>query len=827
MVSETFSIRRRILAAAIAFLLAAALVLVWFIRDYAERSSDRAFDRLLGASALTIAGAVQAEPGTVTVELPITSFAMFSGADRVFYSVSDADGLFVTGYEDLAAALPMAQNGEADFADIDYRGERVRVATLGRLISTPGGTGWVTVRVAETLSERAALANEISGNAFVPVVALTFIAIALVWIVLGRAFSPLEGIERHLRRRQPENLSPIDLPVPLEVGHLVGALNDFMERLRIARKRLEALVTEAAHEVRTPLASLRAQAELARTETDREALAHQVARIHAGAVHASQLVSQLLMDATISHRLEVSEPHATDLADLAEEVGSRLDPDLHDRLAVDLAPSLAGARIRGDRVVLREMLRNLVDNAMNYSEGRVDLTAGIEGGEALIEVADRGPGIADEEKPKVLERFRRGRAGNGKTGSGLGLAIVQRVVSSLGGRLFLIDRPGGGLVVRVCLPLAEPDPVPRRAPRGMAPAGARAVVPVVLLAMFAVLARPAGGAAEEASAGADVLRIVGTTDTPLFAPLIAAFESAHPGVEVDYVEGETLPIYEDYLAGRLHPRPDIIMSSAADLQVKLANDGHALRHESPYLSSLPSWASWRGEVFGFTYEPAVIVYDPDALAPGEVPRTRTALAELLEHQPERFRGKVATYDIETSGVGYLLAAQDGTISSLHWRLAAAFGRVGARLSGSSPLMLDRIEDGELAIGYNLLGSYALARRAAGSRIGIVVPDDYVLVLTRTMLIPRDAERADLARLFIDFALSPQGQSVLAGPSALGAVVPNSQGTFTAEEIGSLGLGVVQPVVLGPSLLVSLDPQRRGRFLQTWREIVAPGTAPAP
>lgn len=817
-----FSIRRRILLAAITLLLASSLVLVWFIGDYAERSADRAFDRLLGASALTIAGAVQAERGTVTVELPITSFAMFSGADRVFYSVSDPHGRFVTGYEDLADALPAADEGEAVFSDIDYRGEVIRVSTVGRLLSTPDGTGWVTVRVAETQSERRTLANEIFNNAIVPVIALTLLAIALVWVVLGRAFAPLAGLEAHLIGREPENLAPVELPVPVEVGHLVAALNGFMERLRTARQRLEALVTEAAHEVRTPLASLRAQAEIARDETDPDALRTRIERIHSGAVHASQLVSQLLMDATISHRLEVREPLAAALPDLLEDVASRLDPDLEDRLFIDLDAALEDGFVMGDPVVLREMLRNLVDNAMSYAPGPVELGARRDGEGVVIEVADRGPGIPDDEKPAVLARFRRGSSSAGKPGSGLGLSIVDRIARSLGGTLALEDRSGGGLIVRVRLPLAGRSSKPAQTVRSLG-LFAVLVLPCLLLGAGPSFATTTLYDAQ----GLEPFRrltIVGTTDTPLMAPLVAAFQEAYPGIEVEYAEGETLPIYQDYLAGTLEPRPDILMSSAADLQIKLANDGYALRHPSAYLGSLPAWASWRDEVFGFTYEPAVIVYDPSAFAPGEVPRTRIALAELLESEPERFRGRVATYDIAQSGVGYLLAAQDGTISSTNWRLAAAFGRTGIHLSGSSPQMLTMIEQGELAIGYNILGSYAFARQAAGADIGIVVPDDYVLVLTRTMLIPEDAANADLARAFVDFTLSPGGQAVLAGTSALGSIVPGTSGPFSSERIAAFGLGAVQPVALGPSLLVSLDPLRRDRFLQTWTEIVAPGAA---
>jgi two-component system sensor histidine kinase TctE len=323
------------------------------------------------------------------------------------------------------------------------------------------------------------------------------------------------------------------------------------------------------------------------------------------------------------------------------------------------------------------------------------------------------------------------------------------------------------------------------------------------------------------------LTIVGTTDEPLFGQFIAGFQREHADITVDYEETDTRPLFEGLVAGTLALDPDLIVSSAADLQMKLANDGYALAYDSPYLNALPAWARWRNEVFGFTFEPAVIVYNPTLISAAEVPRTHLSLAELLETQTARFSGKIATYDIGESGVGYLLAANDQFISSNFWRLASAFGRAKVQLSGSSPRILDAIDSGELALAYNVLGSYAFARRANSDNIKVIVPDDYVLVLTRSMLIPRSGPRPDLAKAFVDFALSPAGQAIAAGPTALGALVGDFADGFTSTTISTLGRGALQPIAIGPSLLVSLDQQRRDRFLATWREIVAPGGASVP
>jgi two-component system sensor histidine kinase TctE len=819
--SRTFSIRRRILALALALLLGAAAVLIAFIHDYAQRASDRAFDRLLAASALTIAGAVQIEDGSIIVELPVASFAMFSGRDRVFYAVEDSAGRLVTGYDDLAAALGSVQGTDPDFADITYRGELMRVASVGRLTSAANAADWVTIHVAETQSEREALSAEILGNAIVPVFALTLLAVGLVWFGIGRMFAPLTQLEEELRSRAPDDLSPLAVPVPSEVSHLVSALNAFMARLGSTMERLSGLVAEAAHEVRTPLASLRAQAEIAVDETDPEALRQRVSRIHQGAVHASQLVSQLLMDATISHRLESKETDPLPFGTVVEDVRHRLDPDAARRLAVDLPGEAQSASLRGDRVALREMLRNLVDNALLYSTGPVEIGARLIGANLSIAVSDRGPGIPDAEKDKAVERFWRGGTGAGKTGSGLGLSIVKRVVEAHRGTLTLLDREGGGLTVEVVLPV-----VTKRRPAGRkrrAPAALGLLTGMILAFVSApdVEAATSTYPAPRPDGAGTTLTIVGTTDTPLFARFIAAFQVERPEVSIIYEETDTLPMYERFIEGTLTPVPDLMVSSAADLQLKLANDGHALAYDSPFLDDLPSWARWRNEVFGFTFEPAVIIYNPDLVPPEDVPRTHLRLAELLETQTERFSGRIATYDIAVSGVGYLLAAQDQLISSNFWRLANAFGRVSAQLSGSSPAILNGVADGSLALGYNVLGSYAFARQQSGANIEIVVPDDYVLVLTRAMVIPRDAPHPELAKAFLDFSLSPAGQAVAAGETALGAVIAGAEGPWSSEAIAARGRGVIQPIPLGPALLVSLDRQRRTRFLETWQEIVSP------
>ncbi|QKH35150.1 extracellular solute-binding protein [Achromobacter pestifer] len=817
---ENFSIRRRVFALGVLLLACALIGLVFFLRGYAQRAAEQAFDRLLAASALTIAGSVQIEDNNVTVEPPVSSLAMLSGGERVFYEARTSNGRLITGYDDLAPGLPLAQSATPVFAYLRYHDEPVRVATVGRLVSASQHAGWVTVRVAETLGSREALADEILGRTALPLVVVSLVALGLLWFGVQRAFAPLAVVERELRGRAPDDLAPLVTPVPREVRRLVEALNAFMQRLSGVMGTLNTLVADAAHQVRTPLASLRAQAEVALDETDPQRLHARLERIHLNATHASQLINQLLMDATITHRLGKGSRTLVGVAETVNETRRRIGPLDAQRLRIEIAPEVRRARIAGDRVALREMLRNLVDNALRYApDGSVDIQATpVAGFRVALTVSDRGPGVADDEKDAVQQRFTRGRAGESQPGSGLGLSIVRSVAAAHGGSLWLQDRPGGGLTARVILPLA------RSAPGRAAVACLGALCMAGLLLASSPAEVRASGIAETVTRypapqpTSRVLTIAGPTDTPVVAPLIQGFQSQRPDVTVVYREMGSRELYEAAVAGQLKD-VDVLMSSASDLQIRLANDGYALSYSSPYAAKLPSWAIWRHEVYGFTFEPAVIVYNPKRYTEATVPRSRQDLLRLLERDAAKLRGRIGTYDISASSVGYLLAEQDELVSSNFWGLANAMGQAGVRLSATTAEILDAIENDQIDIGYNILGSYALSRQAAGAPIGVVFPQDYVLVLARSVLIARTAPSPELGRALVDWLLSPAGQQVASSHAALGSIMEDTPGRWTSEAVLARSQGIVQPVVLSPALLVGLDQRRHSRFVQNWIRLV--------
>jgi iron(III) transport system substrate-binding protein len=250
--------------------------------------------------------------------------------------------------------------------------------------------------------------------------------------------------------------------------------------------------------------------------------------------------------------------------------------------------------------------------------------------------------------------------------------------------------------------------------------------------------------------------------------------------------------------------------------LKLANDGCAGPHTSPETERMPDHAKWLDRVFGFTFEPAVIVYNRRLVPPADVPRTRDELADLLRARPGIYDGRVGTYDIARSGIGYLFAFFDSQQSSTFGRLTEAFGRSHAKRYCCTGELLAEIEAGRVLIGYNLLGSYAYGRFKAGAPIGIVMPSDYTLILSRAAFVPEHARNATAGRAFLDYLLSFRGQQVVRDVSfhfAQGAGLPPD---IDAPEEGALA-GVARPIPIGPALLAVSDRHKRQRLLTEWTQ----------
>lgn len=345
---------------------------------------------------------------------------------------------------------------------------------------------------------------------------------------------------------------------------------------------------------------------------------------------------------------------------------------------------------------------------------------------------------------------------------------------------------------------------------------------VLLACLFAMLCAPCARAETyefpSVMESATSLRIEGSGDIEAIRPLILDFQSFNPQVTIHYVDTLTNELYARIAAAceAGEGLPDVVFSSSVDHMVKLANDGCAQAHVSPETQRLPPHARWLDEVFGFTFEPAVIVYNKTLVSTENVPHTRDELADLLRRDAAGFDGRIGTYDIAQSGIGYLFAFFDAQESSSFGRLIEAFGRARVKLFCCTGELLEEIEKGRILIGYNLLGSYAYARLKAGAPIGIVLPRDYTLVLSRAAFIPASAGNPDAGKAFIDYLLSLRGQQVVLHNSFFFA-----QSAPLPDQIDASGsndqMGIIQPVPIGPDLLAVTDKHKRQRLLKVWRD----------
>lgn len=315
-----------------------------------------------------------------------------------------------------------------------------------------------------------------------------------------------------------------------------------------------------------------------------------------------------------------------------------------------------------------------------------------------------------------------------------------------------------------------------------------------------------------------LLTIASTTDIGIIKPLIEAYRAAHPVVSVRYRELTTTALFTQAQkrCREGSPENDIVFSSAMDLQVKLVNDGCAASIYSAGLDTIPAHARWRDQLFGLTYEPAVIVYNKTHLSAAEVPADHFDLLDLLR-QPGRFDGKVGTYDIEASGLGYLFATLDDQRSSTWGRLIEAMGRNSVRLYCCTAQILDEVADGTLSLGYNVLGSYALAHARTHPDLGIVIPGDYALVLTRAAFVPKGAHNVSDAVAFLGFTQSSAGRQILNEEALLFSPVDGAQKLYETSGLDAEANRSLHTIDLSPALIVGLDSMKRRLFLKQWKQ----------
>jgi iron(III) transport system substrate-binding protein len=312
--------------------------------------------------------------------------------------------------------------------------------------------------------------------------------------------------------------------------------------------------------------------------------------------------------------------------------------------------------------------------------------------------------------------------------------------------------------------------------------------------------------------------VYSTTDAALVNPLVKAFEAKYPDVKVEYTDLNSTELYNRFIAEMAAGAGtgDLLWSSAMDLQVKLVADGSALTYASPEKSNLPKWANWKDQAYGTTAEPLAIVYNKRLVPEGDVPKSHADLLKLLQTKTQEYTGKITAYDPERSGVGFLQLTQDAAVWPQAWDLFQAFGKAQIKLYTSVGAMLERVGSGEHLIAYNIFGSYAIARAKKDPSIGWILPNDYTLITSRVAFISAKAKAPNAAKLFLDFLLSKEGQTILANQADLHAARDDVEGEATSKATAALVGDKIRPVMIDESLLKNLNQMERLKFIKKWQ-----------
>lgn len=433
-----------------------SLVLTWLVaQGIAGKPFDRALEYNVGALAQLIT--VNNHQAQFVLPLPARELLRADDADTVYYQVLGAKGEFLSGERNLP--LPPEEErlalGEVRMRDAEFRGVNLKVAytwvKLDIADSKPA-----LVQVAETMDKRSVLATEIVKGVMLPQFVILPLAVLLVWLALVQAIKPLHRLEERIRARKPDDLSPLDAEaVPLEVAPLVSSVNDLLLRLKYSIATQKRFLADAAHQLKTPLAGLRMQADLAQREgANAEDLKQSLRQIGRSSIRATHTVNQLLALARAESSGAVMNLVPCDLARLTIEVVRDCVPramEKHIDVGYDgVQPGTDGATVPGNPTLLKEMVRNLVDNAINYTPSSPEnpgvVTARVLvdplSHAPLVQVDDSGPGIALAERELVFQPFYRA-LGTEADGSGLGLPIVSKIALQHKASVSIEDRQPG------------------------------------------------------------------------------------------------------------------------------------------------------------------------------------------------------------------------------------------------------------------------------------------------------------------------------------------------------------------------------------------------
>ena len=442
------SLQNRLMLTLISGAAVLGIILFFIVRGYAAQIAQNGQDDILEASLSSILDAIVIQDGSIEVDFPYASLSMLDTEldDRVFYSIYN-DDILISGYEDLP--LPEKINAEiSTFNTIKYKDTNARIASAKRVLIGEKERITISVSIAQTQDALSRTLNRISKNVALFGSGFFILVTLLSYWATATTISPLMRLASSVTKRGPQDLSPFEKKVPSEMYPLVTSLNKLMTRLDLSLKQSEDFIAEAAHRVRTPLATVRSHADatLQRVskKENRDALKSMVRAID----EASRAASQLLDHAMITFRSDNLQKEPINLNDLVQNLIDNLTP-IAEMKDIELKFKQEDKiKLYGDFILIQNAIRNLIDNALKYSpyEGIITVSIGTSP-ISFLEIHDQGPGFPPKDLDNLTVRFARGQNSNGIVGSGLGLTIAKDVANAHGAKLKLSNHEKGGACV--------------------------------------------------------------------------------------------------------------------------------------------------------------------------------------------------------------------------------------------------------------------------------------------------------------------------------------------------------------------------------------------
>lgn len=451
------SLRRRLLVQLLAGAAIMALALYVAVRTTAERATEASQDAILMAATVSVADGLRGTDEGVELELNRATFSMVAaaGQDRLFWRV-EVGGETLTGYDDLPLPSVLPSGSEPLVYDAPYRDADLRLAAVARLVLVGDRPQPALIILGQTRFGQKAIAGRLANGAALAGLAFFALAVPMALLFTSSVLAPVRRLAEAVSHRGPADLRSLNQPTPRELAPFRDALNSFIARLRATLMQTETFIAEAAHHIRTPLSTVRTEAEIALRQAEGDETRARLRSVIRAVDESARSAGQLLDHAMVAYRSNRMDLSSIDLCSMLNDLARSFGPtaELRD-IALTVDTGTCAAKVNGDRILVESALRNLIDNALKYTapEGMVHLSLTVTDATAQICVRDTGRGLAGADTQTLTARFQRGPNAGDVVGSGLGLTIVAEVARTMGGDFALIPAEGGGTVAKLSLPI--------------------------------------------------------------------------------------------------------------------------------------------------------------------------------------------------------------------------------------------------------------------------------------------------------------------------------------------------------------------------------------